>query len=155
MKPVWMAETDQDRVDFLLRDRLRPTVPILGRCLPILSVDMCTRTRPVAVGPHGGLEFLEEFPECFLEFFRCSWVCVLHIRCYRSVSPTCHPQTRAVRTRWPRPLSQETNEGTVYSGQHYGWLHDARVVVCVCLQRSTNPRLHHCCLHLPAVAKTE
>jgi len=58
-----VSDTDQDRVDFLLRDRLCPIVPIPGGRLPILLVDVCTRTRPVGIHPHWRLKFLEELPE--------------------------------------------------------------------------------------------
>lgn len=38
-----LVDTNQDRVDFLLRDRFHPTVPILGGRLPVLLVDVCAR----------------------------------------------------------------------------------------------------------------
>jgi len=58
-----MADTDQDRVDFLLRDLFYPTVPIPGGRLPILLVDRSTGTRPVGIRPHWRLKLLEELPE--------------------------------------------------------------------------------------------
>ena len=154
-EPVWMAGTDQDGVDFLLRDLLHPVIPIPGGCLPILLVDVCARVRPAAVCPRGRLKFLEELPKRSLELFGCGGVRVLHVGCYRSVSPMGCAQTGATRTGWPRPLAQETDERTVYSGQPRSWVHVAtRIVVYVCLLRSTNPPPRHR-LRLPVAAKTE
>lgn len=150
-RAVRTAVTDQNRVDFRLRDRFHPAVPILGGSIPIFLVNMCTGARPAC----GRLEFLEEFHERFLELFGRSGVRMLHVGCYGSVSLTSHTRTGAMRTRWPRPFAQETDKRTVYGGQPCGWVHVARIVVYVYLQRSTNPRLRHRRLHLPATAKTE
>ena len=58
-----VADTDQDGVDFLVRDLLHPTTPILGGCFPVLLVDMCAGTRPVTTRPRRRLKFFEEFPK--------------------------------------------------------------------------------------------
>jgi len=60
-----------------------------------------------------------------------------------------------MRTGWPGPLAEETDERTVRSGQPQGRVHVVRIVVYVCLQRSTNPRPRHYCLRLPTGARAE
>jgi len=135
---VQRRSSTQDRIDFLLRDSFHPIIPILGRCLPILLVDVCTRTRPATIFPHWRLKFLEEIRKRPLELFGCSGVRMLH-----------------TGYGWPGPFAQKTDERTVCSSQPCCWVHVTRTVVYICLQRFTNPRPRQCYLPLPAAAKTE
>lgn len=149
--------TDQDGIYFLFRDRFYPTVPILGGSLPILLVNICAGTQPIATRLHWGLKFLQEFPERLLELFRCSGMWVLHARCCRCVSLTTCIQNRAMHTGWPGPFSKKTNERAVCNCEPHSWMHVKRrrgdgLLFTSVYKKSTNPRNHHRCL--PLAAKT-